>query len=188
MLLDPQQSSNILSDFPRFKDVKGLVEQDFVLMFGEGVSDKFLEQWPGTFKKKIIQQCRKLPNISELEELLLAADPPLDGIDVDNDLGWESDLSSVLPLSHLIPPSAQGRKRPGKVSSSQTGTSIQEHLDTITTSAQPYLLAVGLRKDAIHQFFIILDRSAIPCRLEQASKNISTPLLPALNHISWLLD
>nr|XP_043878135.1 uncharacterized protein LOC122766935 isoform X1 [Solea senegalensis] len=164
MLLDPQQSSNILSDFPRFKDVKGLVEQDFVLMFGEGVSDKFLEQWPGTFKKKIIQQCRKLPNISELEELLLAADPPLDGIDVDNDLGWESDLSSVLPLSHLIPPSAQGRKRPGKVSSSQTGTSIQEHLDTITTSAQPYLLAVGLRKDAIHQFFIILDRSAIPCR------------------------
>ncbi|CAL8294037.1 unnamed protein product [Arctogadus glacialis] len=174
MLLDPQQSSNILSVFPRFKDVKGLVEQDFVLMFGEGVSDKFLERWPGTFKKKIIQQCRKLPNIGELEELLLAADPPLDRIDVEDDLGWDSDLSSVLLLSHLIPPSAQGRKRPGKVSASQaekhlvifkkTGTSIQEHIDTITTSAQPYLLAVGVRKDAVHQFFIILDRSAIPCR------------------------
>ncbi|XP_056438927.1 uncharacterized protein LOC130375809 isoform X3 [Gadus chalcogrammus] len=174
MLLDPQQSSNILSVFPRFKDVKGLVEQDFVLMFGEGVSDKFLERWPGTFKKKIIQQCRKLPNIGELEELLLAADPPLDRIDVEDDLGWDSDLSSFLLLSHLIPPSAQGRKRPGKVSASQaekhlvifkkTGTSIQEHIDTITTSAQPYLLAVGVRKDAVHQFFIILDRSAIPCR------------------------
>ncbi|CAL8235396.1 unnamed protein product, partial [Arctogadus glacialis] len=78
------------------------------------------------------------------------------------------DLSSVLLLSYLIPPSAQGRKRPGKVSASQaekhlvifkkTGTSIQEHIDTITTSAQPYLLAVGVRKDAVHQFFIILDR------------------------------
>ncbi|KAK0155277.1 hypothetical protein N1851_002374 [Merluccius polli] len=66
---------------------------------------------------------------------------------------WDSDLSSVLLLLHLIPPSAQGRKRPGKVSGSQaekhlvvfkkTGTSIQEHLDAITTS---------------------LDKNAIPCR------------------------
>ena len=75
------------------------VEQDFVLMFGEGVSDKFLERWPGTFKKKIIQQCRKLPNISELEELLLAADPPLDGIDVEDDLGKLS--VNILVLSVL---------------------------------------------------------------------------------------
>ncbi|XP_058510763.1 uncharacterized protein LOC131476730 [Solea solea] len=95
MLLDPQQSSNILSDFPRFKDVKGLVEQDFVLMLGKGGSDKFLERCPGTFKEKIIQQCRKLPNISELEELLLAADPPLDGIDLDDDLGTEETRESV---------------------------------------------------------------------------------------------
>ncbi|XP_061783237.1 uncharacterized protein [Nerophis lumbriciformis] len=44
MVLDPQQSSNILSYFPRFKDIKGLVEQDFVLLFGEDVSGKFLEK------------------------------------------------------------------------------------------------------------------------------------------------
>ena len=67
-------------------------------MFGEGVSDKFLERWPGTFKKKIIQQCRKLP-ISELEELLLAADPPLDRIDVEDDLGKLS--VNILVLSVL---------------------------------------------------------------------------------------
>lgn len=48
--------------------------------------------------------------------------------------------------------------------SSQTGTSIQEHLDAITTSSQPYLLAVGVRKNAIQQFFIILDKNAILCR------------------------
>ena len=46
----------------------------------------------------------------------------------------------------------------------QTGTNIQEHLDAITSSAQPYLLAVGVKKNAIHQFFIILDKIAIPCR------------------------
>ena len=48
--------------------------------------------------------------------------------------------------------------------SSQTGTSIQEHLDDITTSTQPYLLAVGVRKNKVHQFFIDLDKNAIPCR------------------------
>ncbi|XP_061909304.1 uncharacterized protein LOC133653718 isoform X3 [Entelurus aequoreus] len=174
MVLDPQQSSNILSYFPRFKDIKGLVEQDFVLMFGEDVSGKFLEKWPTTFKKKIIQQCRKLPSITELEELLMAADPPEDGAEVNVDFGWDSDLSSILLLLHLIPPTALGRKRPGKVSASRaekhlvvfkkTGTSIQEHLDTITTSTQPYLLAVGVRKNTTHQFFIILDKNAIPCR------------------------
>ncbi|XP_038135466.1 uncharacterized protein LOC119779760 [Cyprinodon tularosa] len=153
MVLDPQQSSNILSVFPRFKDVKGLVEQDFVLMFGEDVSGKFLEKWTTAFKKKIIQQCRKLPSTRELEDLLLAADTPEDGTEVDDDIGWDSDLASILLLLHLIPPSAQGRKRPGKVSASQaekhllvfkkSGTSIQEHLDSITTSTQPYLLAIG---------------------------------------------
>ncbi|XP_061911092.1 uncharacterized protein LOC133655167 isoform X2 [Entelurus aequoreus] len=153
MVLDPQQSSNILSYFPRFKDIKGLVEQDFVLMFGEDVSGKFVEKWPTTLKKKIIQQCRKLPSITELEELLMAADPPEDGAEVNVDFG---------------------RKRPGKVSASRaekhlvvfkkTGTSIQEHLDTITTSTQPCLLAVGVRKNTTHQFFIILDKNAIPCR------------------------
>ncbi|XP_035986184.1 uncharacterized protein LOC105918575 isoform X1 [Fundulus heteroclitus] len=172
MVLDPQQSSNILSEFPRFKDIKGLVEQDFIQMFGEGISSKLLERWPVMFKKKVIQQCRKLPSTSELEELLLAADPPENGTEVD--FGWDSDLSSVLLLLHLIPPSAQGRKRPGKVSASQaekhlvvfkkTGTNIQEHLDAITSQAQPYLLAVGVKKNTIHQFFIILDKNAIPCR------------------------
>ncbi|KAJ8361971.1 hypothetical protein AAFF_G00409070 [Aldrovandia affinis] len=175
MILDPQQSCNILFEFPRFKDVKGLVEQDFVLMFGEGVSWKLLEKWPTAYKKKIIQECRKLPSTSELEELLLTADPPEDSTERDADFGWDSDLSSVfLLLLHLIPPSAQGRRKPGKVSASQaekhlvvfkkSGTSIQEHLDAITTSSQPYLLAVGARKNAVHQFFIVLDKNAIPCR------------------------
>ncbi|XP_039866662.1 uncharacterized protein LOC120720879 isoform X2 [Simochromis diagramma] len=177
MVLDLLLSSNILSVSPRFKDIKGLIEQDFVLMFGEDVSGRLLERWPTTFKRKIIQQGRKLPSTSDLEELLLAADSPEDGTEVNADIGWDSDLSAILLLLHLIPPSGQGRKRPGKVSASQaervlvvfkkTGTNIQEHLDAITaitTSTQPYLLAVGVKKNDIHRFFIILDKNAIPCK------------------------
>lgn len=56
-------------------------------MFGEDVSGKFLEKWTTAFKKKIIQQCRKLPSTSELENLLLAADNPEDGTEVDDNIG-----------------------------------------------------------------------------------------------------
>ncbi|XP_063078502.1 uncharacterized protein LOC134468517 [Engraulis encrasicolus] len=174
LVVDPHQSSEILSIFPRFKDVKGLIEQDFILMFGEATSVKLLEKWPTTFKQKIIRECQKLPAVNEMKELLLAADPPEDNPEEDYELGWDSDLSSILLLLHLIPPTAQGRKRPGKVAASQAekqlvvfkkaGTNLQEHLDSITSSTQPYLLAVGTKKNVIHQFFIILDKNAIPCR------------------------
>ncbi|XP_045073030.1 uncharacterized protein LOC123485962 [Coregonus clupeaformis] len=129
MILDPQQSSNILSEFPRFKDVKSLVEQDFVLMFGEDTSSKLLERWPVTFKKKIIKQCRKLPSTSELEELLLAADPPEDGTELDVDFGWDSDLSSgftaYTPDSTLRSGSEETRKG-FRIPSRETSCGIQE--------------------------------------------------------------
>ncbi|XP_056128018.1 uncharacterized protein LOC130105842 [Rhinichthys klamathensis goyatoka] len=173
MVLDPMQSSDILTVFPRFKDVKGLIEQDFVLMFGEGVSGKLLEKWTTAFKKKVIQQCKKLPTTSDVGELLLAAESPSDDSEEGVNFVWDTDLSSILLLLHLIPPSAQGRKRPGKVSASQaekhlvvfkkSGTNIEEHLRNITASAQPYLLAVGPQKKSVHQYFIILDQHAIPC-------------------------
>ncbi|XP_053351238.1 uncharacterized protein LOC128520842 [Clarias gariepinus] len=174
MVLDPMQSSDILTVFPRFKDIKGLIEQDFVLMFGEGVSGKLLEKWTTAFKKKVIQQCKKLPSTSDLEELLLAAASPTGDSEEGVNFGWDSDLSSIILLLHLIPPSAQGRKRPGKVSASQaekhlvvfkkSGTNIEEHLREITAVAQPYLLAVGPQKNSVHNYFIVLDRHAIPCK------------------------
>lgn len=64
-------------------------------MFGEDISGKFLEKWTTTFKKKIIQQCRKLPSTAELEDLLLAADPPEDGNEEDVDFG-EHDFFHIL--------------------------------------------------------------------------------------------
>lgn len=44
------------------------------------------------------------------------------------------------------------------------GTNIQEHLDSIEESSQPYLLAMGPKKNSIHVYDIILDKKAIPCK------------------------
>ncbi|KAJ8378467.1 hypothetical protein AAFF_G00239310 [Aldrovandia affinis] len=156
MILDPQQSCNILFEFPRFKDVKGLVEQDFVLMFGEGVSGKLLEKWPTAYKKKIIQECRKLPSTSELEELLLTADPPEDSTERDADFGWDSDLSSVFLLLHLIPPSAQGRRKPGKVSASQA----EKHLVVFKKQKENAPLKRQLEAEDVLQDGVQADDSA----------------------------
>ena len=38
--------------------------------------------------------------------------------------GWDSDMSSMLLLVHLLPPSSQGRKRPGKISARQACDSL----------------------------------------------------------------
>ncbi|KAI3353436.1 hypothetical protein L3Q82_019964, partial [Scortum barcoo] len=140
-----------------------MIEQDFILLFGEEIAAKFLERWPATFKQKVIQQSKALPTSSDLEELIHCAEAPSYEEEMDDDTlasGWDSDLSSILLLLHLIPPSAQGRKRPGKVSSSQaekrlvvfkkSGTSIQEHVDSIKSATQPYLLAVGMKRSTVY--------------------------------------
>ncbi|KAL0148101.1 hypothetical protein M9458_056571 [Cirrhinus mrigala] len=46
----------------------------------------------------------------------------------------------------------------------KSGTNIEEHLREITAIAQPYLLAMGPQKNSVHQYFIVLDRHAIPCK------------------------
>ncbi|XP_045079230.1 uncharacterized protein LOC123491668 [Coregonus clupeaformis] len=167
MTHDPSKCSTILTEFPRFLDVKGLIEQDFVLLFGEGTSAKFLGRWPTTFKQNIIMLSKTLSKATqgaELQELIQMAESAVDeGADTN----------------------ADGRKRPGKMSPSQAeqhlvifqkaGTSIQEHLDAIDQRRQTYLLAVGTRKSSIHAYFIILDKRALPCK--------STSSLGAFNEL-----
>ena len=50
----------------------------------------------------------------------------------------------------------------------QTGTSIQQHLDSIEERRQPYLLATGTKKSRIHGYYIILDKQAIACQAVSA--------------------
>ncbi|XP_062875114.1 uncharacterized protein LOC134336304 isoform X2 [Trichomycterus rosablanca] len=107
MILDPQRSMELLTEFPPFLDVKGLIEQDFVRIFGEKTSARFL----------VIHQSKSLHISQDLQELIDAAE--LSPNKAERDYGWDSDLASILLLPYLIPPSPQGRKRPGKMSASQ---------------------------------------------------------------------
>lgn len=50
------------------------IEQDFRLMFGEVTSNKFLERWPTTFKRKIIEESHGLVPTSELLDLMRNAE------------------------------------------------------------------------------------------------------------------
>ncbi|XP_045071867.1 uncharacterized protein LOC121555461 [Coregonus clupeaformis] len=169
MVNDEAKSSDVFSVFPRFLDTPGLIEQDFRLLFGEATANKFLEKWPTTFKAKVIKESHGLVSTTELLDLMRNAES---AADVEN--GWDSDMSAILLLLHLLPPSAQGRKRPGKMSAYQAvdqlirfqkvGTSVQQHLDNITQSSQPYLLAQGSTQSSIHSYFIVVDKHALPCK------------------------
>ncbi|XP_063068541.1 uncharacterized protein LOC134459969 [Engraulis encrasicolus] len=172
MVHDHLMSPDVLSTFSRFADVKGLIEQDFCLLFGEETSAKLLERWPTMFKAKTIEQSKTLSHISpELQELIQAAESPQSRSSDSED--WDSDLSSLVLLLFLLPPTSQGRQKPGRLSATQaaerlvvflkTGDSVQGHLDAITQTRQPYLLAVGMSRANIHRFFIVIDKIAIPC-------------------------
>lgn len=115
------------------------------MIFGEKTSAKFLERWPTVFMQKVIQQSKGLHVSQELQDLIDSAESAV-GSETDVEgwtigvhkisscrycmcmfcllilpsfLGWGRDLASIILLLHLIPPSPQGRKRPGKMSASQ---------------------------------------------------------------------
>jgi len=129
-------------------------------------SAKFLAKWTTFYSQKVLKESHGLTQTGELEDLLHNAKATTE---LEN--GWGSDMSSILLLMYLMPPSPQGRnKRPGKLSSRhnidhlvkfiKTGT-IEGHLDSIAGSLQPYLLAVGTQKIAIHKYLIVIDMQSL---------------------------
>ncbi|XP_053479186.1 uncharacterized protein LOC128606793 [Ictalurus furcatus] len=161
---NPERSADILNIFPRFLDVKGLVNQDFALLFNAETSNKLFERWKTAFKHKIINEAKSLTSTGEIQCLLGAAG----GQGSEND--WDSDISSVLLLLHLLPPSS-GTKRT-KISPMEavdrlvhfhkTSTSIEGHLIS-REGRQPYLLALGRIKGRTDTFYVVVDKHFIPC-------------------------
>ncbi|KAI3357230.1 hypothetical protein L3Q82_015687 [Scortum barcoo] len=98
MVLDGEKSSEVLTEFPRFKDIRGLIEQDFILLFGEEIAAKFLERWPTTFKQKVIQQSKALPTSSDLEELIHCAEAPSYEEEMDDDTLASGSDGTVISL------------------------------------------------------------------------------------------
>ncbi|XP_035985739.1 uncharacterized protein LOC118559128 isoform X2 [Fundulus heteroclitus] len=135
------------------------------MMFGEEVSGRFLAKWPTFFKPRILAECRKLTSNEHIGYLL----------SVQQDTGWDSDLSSILLLVHLLPPTSKGHKKSAKISSCQAidhlvrylqmGANVETFLAGVEPG-QPFLLCIGENKSSIQRFYIIIDLKAIPCKAQ----------------------
>lgn len=60
------------------------------------MSGKLLEKWTSAFKNKVIEQCKKLPSSSDLEELVLAAESPAGDSEEGVDFGKMLKISFIL--------------------------------------------------------------------------------------------
>ncbi|KAK0150713.1 hypothetical protein N1851_004674 [Merluccius polli] len=167
LVRDAQRSADVFKTFPRFLDVKGPLNQDFLLLVGGETASKMLEKWDTAFKCKVIMEAKHLTQSTELCRLLNAAEKPTENVDT----SWDSDMASLLLLLHLLPPTA-GRKR-RKICSSdavdkmvhfhKSCCSIDEHLRG-RKGQQPYILAAGHTQNKIDTFYIIVDKQLIPCQ------------------------
>ncbi|XP_030594598.1 uncharacterized protein LOC115786549 [Archocentrus centrarchus] len=72
ILHNPQHSADVLQIFPRFLDIR-LILQDFSLMFGEETASRFLRKWNTSFKDKITQEAKNLKETSLLKRHLRSA-------------------------------------------------------------------------------------------------------------------
>lgn len=163
---DPERNTDIFKTFPRFLDVKGLVNQDFTLLFGLETTSRLLERWDKVFKPKIITEAKHLTQTLDIHQLLAAAEAV-----GQSDNYWDSDMASLLLLLHLLPPTA-GQRRV-KISSSdaekklvhfhESSSSLEEHLSE-TENHQPYIVAVGQTKNRTDAFYVVVDHQPIPCQ------------------------
>ncbi|XP_039603430.1 uncharacterized protein LOC120525310 [Polypterus senegalus] len=172
---NPEKMTSVLSVFLRFLDTKGLVNQDFSLLFGSDTSSKLLEKWDTCFKFKIIKEARSLTGqMADLNILLKCAESTFDFEDHESSgfIGWDADMASILLLVYLLPPPAGGKKVPKITSSGAVDHMVQFHKSCCSIDEhhsqnegrQPYLLAVGTTKAKIHDFYIVLDKQLIPCQ------------------------
>ncbi|XP_029910306.1 uncharacterized protein LOC115361135 [Myripristis murdjan] len=173
LIHNPDESHNILSVFPRLLDIKGLIHQDFSLLFGPETAAKLLEKWHTSFKGKVIREAESLTTTPVLQSLLKSAKNPNNDAFSEDRPEWDSDMASLLLLLHILPPQPN-KKKTQKISAAQamdhlvvfhkSCRSLQEHLENQEGHRQPYLLASGTSKQAISAYYVVMDKKLIPCQ------------------------
>ncbi|XP_054882624.1 uncharacterized protein LOC129357350 [Poeciliopsis prolifica] len=156
---------------PGFLDTKGLIDQDFRLLFSEETSSRLLQKWDVFFKPNVIKEAKRFTSPPELRSLVQSAES-LQSDDLTNTSSYDQEMASLLLLLHLLPPQPGGQKSP-KISASDADErlvvihksccSLEEHLRG-QWGLQPYLLAVGRQKSKIDSFYIVMDKCLIPCQ------------------------
>ncbi|MEQ2277031.1 hypothetical protein XENORESO_018326 [Xenotaenia resolanae] len=114
LIHNPDESHTVLSVFPRLLDTKGLIHQDFSLLFGPETSAKLLEKWHTFYKCKVIREAESLTTTPVLQSLLRSARNQHD----DDCPEWDSDMASFLLLLHIQPPQPT-KKKTQKISTAQ---------------------------------------------------------------------
>ncbi|XP_028313703.1 uncharacterized protein LOC114469961 isoform X2 [Gouania willdenowi] len=150
-------------------DTKGLVNQDFTLLFDDEVSTRLLPKWDPIFRSNVIKEAKQLTSTPELRELVQSAESQPGS---DEATTYDKEMASLLLLLYLLPPPPGGPKSP-KISASdavkklvvfhKSCCSLEEHLRN-QQCQQPYLLAVGRQKRNIDSFYISMDKHLIPCQ------------------------
>nr|XP_023692496.1 uncharacterized protein LOC111856610 isoform X2 [Paramormyrops kingsleyae] len=130
------------------------VNQDFTLLFGLETSCKLLESWTHVFKAKVIKEAKCLTQSADLSVLLRSAEHESDG--------------------HWDPAEDQGRRKSAKISAREAVDRMVQFQELNSRpepsprvpggQRQPFLVAVGRRKDQIQSFFISLDGRLLPCQ------------------------
>ncbi|XP_076833346.1 uncharacterized protein LOC143478262 [Brachyhypopomus gauderio] len=134
ILHDPLESTNILQMFPRFLDTKGLILQDFAMMFGPDTASRFLEKWNTSFKDKVAREARDLKETYLLKRLLKSA--LSEEMDVTDKPEWDprpKKISVGEAIDHLV-------------KFHMTCQRLEDHLMSNEGNPQPYLLATGTSK------------------------------------------
>ncbi|XP_053091534.1 uncharacterized protein LOC113544514 isoform X2 [Pangasianodon hypophthalmus] len=141
---NPERSADVLNIFPRFLDVKGLINQDFALLFNSETSNKLLERGETAFKQKIINEGQSLTSTAEIQSLISAAEGQ------GSEHGKKkTKISSTETVERLV-------------NFHKSCTSI-EGLISGRESHQPYLRASGRLKSKIDKFYVVVDKHLIPC-------------------------
>ncbi|XP_023283552.1 uncharacterized protein LOC111670859 isoform X3 [Seriola lalandi dorsalis] len=161
LIHNPDESDNILSVFPRLLDTKGLINQDFNLIFGPETADKLLEKWHPSFKRKVIKEAESLTTS------LLRSARNQNNDEASDCPEWDSDMASLLLLLHILPPQPS-KKRRQKISAAQamdhlvvfhkSCRSLEQHLESQEATCQPYLLAAGTSKQSINTYYVVIDK------------------------------
>ncbi|XP_030578190.1 uncharacterized protein LOC115774866 [Archocentrus centrarchus] len=99
ILHNPQHSADVLQIFPRFLDIR-LILQDFSLMFGEETASRFLRKWNTSFKDKVTQEAKNLKETSLLKRHLRSA--LNEGSDTTDDPGTSNVVEQSIVLDCLF--------------------------------------------------------------------------------------
>ncbi|XP_060726533.1 uncharacterized protein LOC132846038 [Tachysurus vachellii] len=174
LVKDPGSTADILSTFPRFLDTKGLVDQDFTLLFDAETSSRLLQKWDTFFRPNVIKEAKQVTSTPELSQLLLSAERP-EGSYLHETI-YDQEMASLLLLIHLLPPPPGGQKSP-KISACDAAErlvifhksccNLEEHVNS-NQHQHPYLLAVGRQKSKNDSFYIALDKHLIPCQANRS--------------------